>query len=238
MFIYSKYNEFGAETKTIKSKVKPYNCQYVMYCDTYRYQNVSTDLKRGTSLRYPLKEKERVVQNLTANASPIATTSNQLNGLTYKKPLAESVSAATIQSEKEVDINDRPQYPPTVANGHTESLSLRRQVLARVISPGDVAGSQQVTRAGSLGDVSRTSSGHRLSANRSLSLPIKDDIEKSVKMSPSTDLKAISKIDKDDEYSQLRDTPALQFLTRKDLYKYMTNAGVRFIIIFQIICNG
>lgn len=200
----------------------------MMQCDLCRYRNVSADMRRGTSLRYPLKEKKRIVHNLTVHGAP--TRSSQLNGVEqHKKPLAESFSAVTIRSETEVTHSEtevtRSEHTP-ITNGAGESL--RPQALTRVISSEDVP--SPVTRTGSLEDVRRSSSSaHRPSvASRSLSLPVKD--EKTVSLSIETK-KPERKVDKDDEFAQLRDTPALQFLTRKDLYKYMTSAGVRFLLI-------
>ena len=191
-----------------------------MQCDLCRYRNVSADLRRGTSLRYPLKEKKRITHNLTVHGAP--TRSSQLNGVEHKKPLTESFSAVTIQSETEV-VSVDAEYTP-ITNGASESL--RPQALARVSSE-DI--SSPVTRTGSLDDVRRScSSAHRPSiVGRTLSLPVKD--EKTVSL--SIEEKSKRKLDKDDEFAQLRDTPALQFLTRKDLYKYMTSAGVRFLLI-------
>lgn len=189
-----------------------------------RYRNV--ELQRGSSLRYPLKEKKRITQNLTVHGSP--SRSSQLNGVDHKKPLTESFSAVTIQSEREVSVDDRSEHSP-VTNGTTESL--RQQALVRVISEDN-----HVTRTGSLEDVNRSSSfRHPSVASRSLSLPVKD--EKSVTL-PAEPAK-MPTLEKDSEFAQLRDTPALQFLTRKDLYKYMTNAGVRILLIVIIIisCN-
>ena len=182
---------------------------------------MSADMRRGTSLRYPLKEKKRIVHNLTVHGAP--TRSSQLNGVEqHKKPLAESFSAVTIQSEAEVSVDTHSEHTP-ITNGAGESL--RPQALTRVISSEDVT--SPVTRTGSLEDVRRSSSSaHRPSlASRSLSLPVKD--EKTVSLSIK---KPKHKLDKDDEFAQLRDTPALQFLTRKDLYKYMSSAGVRFLL--------
>ena len=195
-----------------------------MQCVTCRYRNVSADLRRGTSLRYPLKEKKRITHNLTVHGAP--TRSSQFNGVEHKKPLTESFSAVTIQSEREVIVDGHSEHTP-IPNGATETLSLRPQALVRVSSE-DV--SNHVTRTGSLEDVRRNSSGaHRPSlAGRSLSLPVKD--EKTVSLSIE-DEKPKHKFDKDNEFAQLRDTPALQFLTRKDLYKYMSSAGVRFLLI-------
>lgn len=188
-------------------------------------------MKRGTSLRYPLQEKKRIVHNLTVHASSPLATNNQLNGIDHKKPLIESVSAVTIQSEREVSVDDHSEYIP-VSNNRNESPSLRQQVLTRVLNANDAT---PVTRTGSMEDVSRSSGGHRPSlANRSLSLPMKD--EKSVTMPPES-RKVKKRIDEYDEYAQLRDTPALQFLTRKDLYKFMTSAGVRFLLIIIIFHN-
>ena len=191
-----------------------------MQCDLCRYRNVSADMRRGTSLRYPLKEKKRIVHNLTVHGAP--TRNSQLNGVEqHKKPLTESFSAVTIQSETEVSVDAHSDHTP-ITNGTSESL--RPQALSRVI------GSEGVTRTGSLEDVRRSSSSaHRQSiASRSLSLPIKDEKTVSLSIEPE---KPKRKLDKDNEFSQLRDTPALQFLTRKDLYKYMTSAGVRFLLI-------
>jgi len=182
------------------------------------------DIKRGTSLRYPLKEKKRITHNLTVHSSR----ASQFNGVDHKKSLSESLSAATIQSEREVSVDDHSDYNQ-VTNG--PNLSLRRRVLKGVSSEDDTAG--HVVKAGSLEDVRRASGGHRPSvASRTLSLPVKD--VKTVTM-PSEKLKYIDK-----EFLQLRDTPALRFLTRKDLYKYMTSAGVSLmliVIVFQMYLN-
>lgn len=183
---------------------------------------MSADMKRGTSLRYPLKEKKRITQSLTVYGSPTRTGS-QLNGVDQKKPLAESFSAVTIQSEREVSVDDHSEYIPGTANG---SLSLRQQVLTDIRPEGNVA--NQVARTGSLEDVSRSSTLLRASpsvVSRSSSLPFKD--EKTVTLPPEPP-KSKLVLEKDSELAQLRDTPALQFLTRKDLYKYMNSAGVRF----------
>lgn len=181
---------------------------HIMTCA--RYRNVS-DMRRGTSLRYPLKEKKRITHNLSAHSSSTRT-SNQFNGVDHKKALlSETLSTVTIKSDKVVNDNDT-EYTP-ITNG-----SLRRQVLISAGSSEDVP-TTRVVRAGSLEDVSRSDGGHRPSvASRSLSVPLKD--QKSVKLK-----------DKDSEFARLRDTPALQFLTRKDLYKYMSRAGV------SLLCN-
>ena len=192
--------------------------------DLRRYQNVTADMRRGTSLRYPLKEKKRIVHNLTVHGAPAR--SSQLNGVQHKKPVSESLSAITIQSDKGNGV-DRLEHSP-ITNG--TSGSLRPQALARVSSE-DVNSHVKISSTGSLGDVRRSSStAQRPSlSGRSLSLPIKD--EKTVTMSTEP---VKPKYDIDDEFSQLRDTPALQFLTRKDLYKYMRSAGVRFLLIVYI----
>lgn len=221
---YSKHYGFGTKKKTIKSKVKPYNhwsCDVVY--GLHRYRNVSEELKRGTSLRYPLKEKKRITQNLTMHASPSKNV-QQLNGVDHKKELAESFSTVTIQSE--VEVRDDVEHSP-ISNG--PSKSLRQQVLTRVTS--DDATTNHVAKAASLEDVNRSSTlQHPPVVSKSRSLPMED--EKTVPLPPKP------QFEKDSELAQLRDTPALQFLTRKDLYKYMTSAGVRFmlvVIIFQII---
>lgn len=195
---------------------------------------MSADMKRGTSLRYPLKEKKRITQSLTVYGSPTRSGS-QLNGVDQKKPLAESFSAVTIQSEREVSVDDHSEYTPPTANGPSGTLSLRQQVLTHV-SLEDTA-ANQVARTGSLEDISRGStSRHASVVSRSSSLPFKD--EKTVTL-PTEKAKSTLTLEKHGELAQLRDTPALQFLTRKDLYKYMSSAGVRFLLnviyIFQII---
>ena len=185
-------------------------------------------MRRGSSLRYPLKEKKRIVHNLTVHGAPAR--SSRLNGVEHKKPVSESLSTMTIQSEKSDGVDNRSEHSP-ITNG-TSSL-LRPQALARVRSE-DV--SSHVTRSstGSLEDVQRSSSitQHPSLSGRSLSLPVKDEKTVTLRTEPVK-----PKPDIDDEFSQLRDTPALQFLTRKDLYKYMTSAGVRFLVIVIIYLN-
>ena len=176
-----------------------------------------SEMRRGTSLRVPSnKEKKRFTQSLTVYTRQ---NSDQINGQNHKF-LSESVSAVTIQSLKEppsreVSVDDHTDFcpPQTVESFHPRTMT-------------EISSDSQIVRTNSMENLRRDSE-HRLSAaTRSLSYPAKD--EKTVSLSV-TEVK--EKKHKDKEFDQLRDTPALQFLTRKDLYKYMTNAGVSVVII-------
>jgi len=181
-----------------------------------------SEMRRGTSLRVPSnKEKKKLTQSLTVYGRQ---NSDQLNGQNHKF-LSESLSAVTIQSLKEpptreVSVDDHTDYQPPVSND--EPLESFRPRTMTGISP-----ATEIARTNSMENLHRSSS-HRSSAARSLSYPVKDDKTVSLLVTPVKEKKH-----KDEEFDQLRDTPALQFLTRKDLYKYMTNAGVSVVFKMQ-----
>ena len=179
-----------------------------------------SEMRRGTSLRGPSnKEKKKLAQSLTVYGRQ---NSDQLNGQIHKF-ISESLSAVTIQSLKEppsreVSVDDHTDYCPPVSDNEPVE-SFRPRTITGISS------ASQIARTNSVENLHRDSE-HRLSAaTRSLSYPVKD--EKAVVVS----LPVKEKKHKDNEFDQLRDTPALKFLTRKDLYKYMTNAGVSVVFI-------
>jgi len=188
----------------------------------HRYLNVS-EMRRGTSLRGPSnKEKKKFTQSLTVYGRH----SEQLNGQNHKF-LSESLSAVTIQSlreppSREVSVDDHTDYHPPV--GDSEPMeSFRPRTVTGISSD------SQIARTNSLENLHRDSERRLSAATRSLSYPAKD--ERTVSLSVK------EKKHKDNEFDQLRDTPALQFLTRKDLYKYMTNAGVSVRSIYKYSVN-